>query len=143
MKKEAGRSKNYRTDKDNRQKKEYPKKEAGEKMISGNNRKNYGDDNHKKRDMNRKNSSGRNKSEDRKSVKESGRGKQRTGNVSREQNTPGNCIYAKKCGGCQYQGISYKKQLKKKQKYVEELLGGMVPVEPILGMDDPFHYRNM
>ncbi|MCI5493384.1 MAG: 23S rRNA (uracil(1939)-C(5))-methyltransferase RlmD [Lachnospiraceae bacterium] len=142
MKKEAGRSKNYRTDKDNRQKKEYPKKEAGEKMISGNNRKNYGDDNHKKRDMNRKNSSGRNKSEDRKSVKESGRGKQRTGNVSREQNTPGNCIYAKKCGGCQYQGISYKKQLKKKQKYVEELLGGMVPVEPILGMDDPFHYRN-
>ena len=71
MKKEAGRSKNYRTDKDNRQKKEYPKKEAGEKMISGNNRKNYGDDNHKKRDMNRKNSSGRNKSEDRKSVKES------------------------------------------------------------------------
>ncbi len=143
MKKETGRSKNYRTDKSNGQKKDYLKKTAGEKMISGNGRKkSYADDNSKKRDRNSKNSSAGNRSEERKPVRESGRGKQRTGNVNREQNTPGNCIYAKKCGGCQYQGISYPKQLKKKQKYVEELLGGMVPVEPILGMDDPFHYRN-
>ena len=26
------------------------------------------------------------------------------------------CPHAKKCGGCQYQGISYEEQLKKKQK---------------------------
>lgn len=56
--------------------------------------------------------------------------------------TDDSCIYAKKCGGCQYQGMPYAKQLKKKQKQVEELLGGMGKIEPILGMADPFHYRN-
>ncbi len=52
------------------------------------------------------------------------------------------CQYARKCGGCQYQGIPYEKQLKKKQKQVEELLAGMCKVEPILGMEHPLHYRN-
>lgn len=56
--------------------------------------------------------------------------------------TDDSCGYAKKCGGCQYQGMPYAKQLKKKQKQVEELLGGMGKIEPILGMADPFHYRN-
>lgn len=28
------------------------------------------------------------------------------------------CKVAKKCGGCQYQGVPYKEQLKKKQKMV-------------------------
>lgn len=56
--------------------------------------------------------------------------------------TDDSCVYAKKCGGCQYQGMPYAKQLKKKQKQVEELLGGMEKIEPILGMADPFHYRN-
>ncbi len=55
---------------------------------------------------------------------------------------PGDCIYAGKCGGCQYQGIPYEKQLAKKQKKINDLLGGMVKVEPILGMKHPFHYRN-
>ena len=59
-----------------------------------------------------------------------------------KENIPGNCIYAAKCGGCQYQGILYKKQLAKKQKSVKELLGNQVKVDPILGMKDPFHYRN-
>lgn len=58
------------------------------------------------------------------------------------ENTPGNCVYAKKCGGCQYQGIPYEKQLIKKQKLVKELMGNLVKVEPVLGMKDPFHYRN-
>ena len=59
-----------------------------------------------------------------------------------KENILGDCIYARKCGGCQYQGMEYKKQLKTKQKLVEELMGDMVKVEPILGMEDPFHYRN-
>ena len=33
------------------------------------------------------------------------------------------CAYAKKCGGCRYQGVPYEKQLAKKQKQVQELLG--------------------
>lgn len=52
------------------------------------------------------------------------------------------CPYAKKCGGCDYQGIEYKKQLDKKQEYMKKLLGGMCRVNPIVGMEDPYHYRH-
>lgn len=54
----------------------------------------------------------------------------------------GLCPVFKKCGGCQYLDIPYAQQLLKKQKRMEELLGGTCPVLPIHGMDDPFHYRN-
>lgn len=52
------------------------------------------------------------------------------------------CKSAKKCGGCQYQGVPYEEQLKKKQKQVEKLLGKFCKVSPIIGMKDPYHYRN-
>ena len=52
------------------------------------------------------------------------------------------CRVAKKCGGCAYQAISYEEQLKKKEKQVRELLKGICPVEPIMGMENPYHYRN-
>ncbi|MDO4275404.1 MAG: 23S rRNA (uracil(1939)-C(5))-methyltransferase RlmD [Eubacteriales bacterium] len=52
------------------------------------------------------------------------------------------CSSAKKCGGCQYQGIPYKEQLKKKQKNVEGLLKGLGKVSPIIGMENPYYYRN-
>ena len=52
------------------------------------------------------------------------------------------CPYAKKCGGCDYQGIPYEKQLEMKQKALEELLQGFCPVHPITGMQNPYHYRN-
>lgn len=52
------------------------------------------------------------------------------------------CPAAKRCGGCTYQGVPYQEQLKKKQKQVEELLGSFGPVEPILGMEQPYFYRN-
>ena len=32
------------------------------------------------------------------------------------------CPYAKKCGGCQYQGMDYAAQLKKKQKETQDIL---------------------
>lgn len=51
------------------------------------------------------------------------------------------CVYAKKCGGCDYQGIDYKEQLAKKQAYMKKLLKPVCHVEPIIGMKDPFHYR--
>ena len=37
------------------------------------------------------------------------------------QGTEKKCSVAKKCGGCQYQGIAYQEQLNKKQKMEEEL----------------------
>ena len=52
------------------------------------------------------------------------------------------CPYAKKCGGCQMQGLSYPRQLEEKQKREQALLGGFGKVLPILGMEDPLHYRN-
>ena len=52
------------------------------------------------------------------------------------------CPYAKKCGGCDYQGMPYEKQLKEKQAYVQKQVGNFCKVLPILGMDEPHHYRN-
>lgn len=52
------------------------------------------------------------------------------------------CSVAKKCGGCRYQGVSYQDQLRKKQKITEGLLKKFGKVEPIIGMEDPYYYRN-
>ena len=52
------------------------------------------------------------------------------------------CAAAKKCGGCQYQGIPYKKQLEKKQQYLEKLLKNYGKILPIIGMENPYYYRN-
>ncbi len=52
------------------------------------------------------------------------------------------CKYCDICGGCDYQGVSYAQQLKKKQKYVQNLLSVYGKVEPIIGMKDAKNYRN-
>lgn len=52
------------------------------------------------------------------------------------------CPYAKKCGGCQYQGIAYEEQLKEKEKKVRKLMKDFGKPEPIIGMENPYHYRN-
>ena len=54
----------------------------------------------------------------------------------------GSCPYAKKCGGCDYQGIAYEEQLKKKQSYIRKLMEPYGKVQPIIKMDDPYHYRH-
>jgi len=52
------------------------------------------------------------------------------------------CPYAKKCGGCDYQGKSYEEQLKEKQAYVKKNMKDICKVLPIIGMEHPYHYRN-
>ena len=52
------------------------------------------------------------------------------------------CPYEKKCGGCQYIDLPYEEQLKKKQKETNKLLSSFGKVKPIIGMKDPWHYRN-
>ena len=52
------------------------------------------------------------------------------------------CPLYKKCGGCQLQNLTYEEQLEFKQKLEERLLSKFCKVEPIIGMDNPFHYRN-
>lgn len=61
------------------------------------------------------------------------------------------CAYHKSCGGCQLQTLSYEKQLEFKQNKIRNnliRLGGFEPefidsvMEPIVGMDEPYRYRN-
>lgn len=73
------------------------------------------------------------------------------------------CQVARQCGGCQLQHCSYEKQLVWKEEKVrnclnriggfliknsqdslseDEAAAGMIQMEPILAMDNPFHYRN-
>lgn len=61
------------------------------------------------------------------------------------------CSVARTCGGCQIQALSYSKQLEfKKNKVRGNLIriGGFPEafideiMEPIAGMEEPFHYRN-
>ncbi len=52
------------------------------------------------------------------------------------------CPVFRKCGGCQLQNMSYERQLSWKQDRCRKLLGSFGKIEPILGMDRPYHYRN-
>ncbi|KQL51457.1 RNA methyltransferase [Heyndrickxia shackletonii] len=57
------------------------------------------------------------------------------------------CPIYKECGGCQLQHLSYPGQLKAKHKQVKEVLTRIgklenVVVHPVLGMEDPWKYRN-
>lgn len=57
------------------------------------------------------------------------------------------CPDHRRCGGCQLQALAYEKQLEyKEQKVREDLIriGGLTDpkVLPIIGMEEPFHYRN-
>jgi 23S rRNA (uracil1939-C5)-methyltransferase len=63
-------------------------------------------------------------------------------NNKQSQNDLPVCPVAKKCGGCQYQGMAYEKQLAKKQEQVKKLLKPFCKVYPIVGMEHPYHYRN-
>ena len=61
---------------------------------------------------------------------------------SKDNINSGSCPVYKKCGGCQLQNLSYSEQLKFKQNKVERLLKKFCKVEPIIGMENPYHYRN-
>ncbi len=56
------------------------------------------------------------------------------------------CPVATACGGCSFQALSYKAQLEFKKRKVSEALrkiGGLdVPVADVIGMDNPYFYRN-
>ncbi|MBP2240925.1 23S rRNA (uracil1939-C5)-methyltransferase [Cytobacillus eiseniae] len=57
------------------------------------------------------------------------------------------CTIYKECGGCQLQHLSYEGQLLAKEKQVRDALTRIgklqnVKVHPVLGMQDPWRYRN-
>ncbi len=51
------------------------------------------------------------------------------------------CKVAKQCGGCQYQGVDYIKQIELKQKEMDDLFKPF-KTEPFIKMEDPFYYRH-
>ena len=53
-----------------------------------------------------------------------------------------NCPEHRKCGGCQLQNMNYQQQLKWKEVLVERLLIKYCRIKPIIGMENPQHYRN-
>ncbi len=57
------------------------------------------------------------------------------------------CALSRKCGGCQIQHCTYEKQLDYKQNKVKnclERIGKLTDfdMEPIMGMEEPYYYRN-
>lgn len=54
----------------------------------------------------------------------------------------GACPYAEKCGGCNMLDGNYVQHLNMKQKLVEGYLKGICEVMPIVGMKEPYYYRN-
>ncbi len=57
------------------------------------------------------------------------------------------CPYFDRCGGCTLQNMTYEAQLRLKEKQLTDKLmriyGGDFPQpEPIIGMEEPWHYRN-
>ena len=52
------------------------------------------------------------------------------------------CPVSRKCGGCQLMNMTYPEQLKFKQAKVQKLLSAFHKINPIIGMENPFHYRN-
>ena len=63
------------------------------------------------------------------------------GNGQRKKK-PSLCPISAKCGGCQYIDKSNEAQLKLKYEKVSKLLALFGKVETILGMKEPYHYRN-
>ena len=51
-------------------------------------------------------------------------------------------LTARRCGGCPLLGVPYEEQLHGKQQTARRLLGVFAEPAPILGQEDPWHYRN-
>ena len=55
--------------------------------------------------------------------------------------TTRNCPLSKRCGSCQYMGLPYDKQIALKQEKVQKLFPNYKEIRPVIGMEDPVHYR--
>lgn len=66
----------------------------------------------------------------------------RTGESGRKPKKQSLCPVSAKCGGCRYIDMPYSEQLKIKRKNVQKILEPFGRLEEMIGMEDPFHYRN-
>ncbi|MBR5319273.1 MAG: 23S rRNA (uracil(1939)-C(5))-methyltransferase RlmD [Peptococcaceae bacterium] len=63
-----------------------------------------------------------------------------------KQRIEARCPQSSQCGGCELQHCDYAYQLEAKQKIVQDAMMRLgridVPVEPVIGMQEPWRYRN-
>lgn len=63
-----------------------------------------------------------------------------------EHRVESDCVTYKRCGGCNLRHIQYEETLKIKQNAVQSLvnktLKDKIEVQSVLGMENPYHYRN-
>lgn len=52
------------------------------------------------------------------------------------------CRYFNRCGGCTLLDKPYKEQLELKKEYVNKQLKGYISVDNVIGMEEPYNYRN-
>ena len=66
--------------------------------------------------------------------------------ISSPDRTEPPCRHYFTCGGCSYQHVKYERQLALKRQVVEETLKRIgridIKVNPVIGMENPWHYRN-
>jgi 23S rRNA (uracil1939-C5)-methyltransferase len=67
---------------------------------------------------------------------------QNSGDINGGRRNKTQCPVFRICGGCQLLDIPYKQQLEQKQKRLEELLKPYCKLEAMIGMENPYHYRN-
>ncbi len=60
----------------------------------------------------------------------------------KQQKIESKCPILKKCGGCDSIDTPYEQQLEAKRKVASKALAPFCKIEGILGMEEPYHYRN-
>ncbi len=68
--------------------------------------------------------------------------KSKSTNLKTRKNNDKLCPVSDKCGGCKWLALSYEEQLKKKEQFIIKHCGRFGHFEPIIGMEEPYHYRN-
>lgn len=82
------------------------------------------------------------KSDKHRSVEQTGRSdKDSEKNKSAKKRYVG-CPLYEKCGGCMGQEEPYEAHLAQKQKQLQSLIGKYCKIDPIIGMKNPYYYRN-
>lgn len=62
--------------------------------------------------------------------------------MEKKVSSTGRCPVAGKCGGCRWIDREYEEQLKAKETHFRKLMEPFCKTQPIIGMEEPVHYRN-
>lgn len=66
----------------------------------------------------------------------------RSSEIVKKKGSGKECPHIRTCGSCQRIGLGYPEDLKRKQELESSLIGKYCRVEKIIGMEEPYHYRN-